>query len=165
MLHRRTNAGTHARVVLGKLINVVEQRSSTRQHDAANKLALKAGTADFPNHIVQDFFHPCLNDTREVLFGNLLVVLTAQAGNGDDPVVVYFLRQCGAKLHFQFLCLWLHHGAAFLDVFGDHIAAKGNYRSVPDDAFLEDGNIRGATTDVNECHAGFLLFLTQHRRS
>jgi hypothetical protein len=34
-------------------------------------------------------------------------------------------------------------------IFRDHVSAKRNHVGVTDDAIVEDGNVRGAATDIN----------------
>ena len=55
----------------------------------------------------------------------------------------------------------LEDPAALLDVVGDGVAAERNHGRVADDALLENGNVGGAAADVDERHAGLLLFFAQ----
>ena len=77
-------------------------------------------------------------------------------------VLVHFLFEGRTKLVLERFGVLLEDAAALFDVVGDGVAAKRNDGGVADDAFLEDGDIGGAATDVNQGHAGLFFFVAQH---
>ena len=110
-----------------------------------------------------DFRHPSLNDLRQRAKGNLLGLASCKPRDADNFIRFGFLCQSRAKLLFELLCLALHDLTSLSDVVADDIATEGDDSGVADDAILENRDVGGATSDVDQCDTSFFLLFRKHR--
>ena len=162
MLNRNADARTHTRMEFAEFVNIAQHRATAREDNAANQFALVTRTANFPNHVVEDFLHTCLYNTCKIFFGNLFVIASFNARNRDNPIFNDFLSECRTEFDLQLLGLVLHHRTAFFDVGSHNIAAERHNRRVANDAFLENRDVRRAAADVNEGNACFFFFIAEN---
>src|SRR5690606_4110135 len=82
--------------------------------------------------------------------------------NGHNFVVLVLAWPGGTEFYLQQFGLLFNDGAAFLDIFGNHIAAKRDNGGMTDDTVLENGEIRGSGPDIEQGNTCLFFFLAQY---
>ncbi len=103
-----------------------------------------------------------MDDAAEVFQADFFGLATAQAGDGDDFVLLVLAGPGATEANFQGFGLLLDDAASLLDVASDDVAAVRNHRGVSNDAVFKNGHIRGATANIHQYDPGFFFFLAQH---
>src|SRR5690606_38084753 len=158
-----SDARVHSRHVFDQLGQVLELGPSAGQHNAGDQLLFISRTFNLVINMFNDLFHAGLNDVGQVPDGNLFRLPAAQTGDGYDLAVLVFVGQCGSEFELEQFRLVFHDHAPFADVFRYDIAPQRNDGGMPDDIIVENGNIGGAASDIDQYHARFLLLRTKNR--
>src|SRR5690349_10087691 len=147
MLVRVTYACIHARHILHQLLQAAQLGATTGNHYTAGKPVLIPRVDDLVVRHLDDLFHACLDDVREVLYRYFFRSPVADAGNGNYLVGRRFFGYSFAKAGFELLgLLWQHH-EPLLDVVGNDVATERYYRGMAYDVIIKYGDIGSASAD------------------
>src|SRR5690606_94972 len=141
-------------------------RTTSRKDDSRDEFLLRlfmSVRADFSINLLDDFHHAGMNDLRKVFQRNLFRLASTKPRDRNNFIVFIFSWPSRSEFYFQQFSLFLYDGATFFDVVGDDVSSEWNHGSMPDDTIFENSKVCSSTSNVDQRHTGFLLFLTQHR--